>query len=154
MANPVVSLLARRRIVRVFDSIGARDAEAVLRGLDARVHHRFAGDSPLGGERHDRDAVRQWFERLHRLFPELAFTVRTVGVTGPAWDLRIAVEWSADVRPAVGERYVNVGAHVLRVRRGRVVCLHAYEDSEAVARACAAMAAAGVAEAAAPPIES
>lgn len=146
--------LVRRRVRAVFDSLSRGDVEAVLGGLSPQVHHRFAGDHPLGGERGDRDAVRRWFERLYRLFPSLDFTVTTVAVSGPPWDLTVAVEWSADVTPATGPGYTNVGAHVLRIRRGRVVCLHAYEDSQAVAEACRTMAAAGVDEAAAAPIES
>ena len=99
-----------------------------------------------------RSGVRRWFERLFRLFPSLHFSVMTVSVAGPPWDLTAAVEWRADVTPAAGPGYVNVGAHVIRIRRGRVVCLHAYEDSQAVAQACARMAAAGIAEAAAGPL--
>jgi ketosteroid isomerase-like protein len=147
-------VMVRRRVRRVFERLSAGDYEVVLAGLSADVHHRFAGDHPLGGERHDREAVRLWFERLFRLFPSLRFTVTKVAVSGWPWDLTAAVEWRADVEPMVGPGYVNAGAHVLRLRRGRVVSLHAYEDSQAVARACAVMAERGVTEAAAPPIMS
>lgn len=146
--------LAERRVRGVFDALGRRDVEAVLAGLAPDVHHRFAGDHALGGERHDREAVRAWFARLYRLFPGLQFSVRRVGVSGPPWDLTVAVEWVAEATPASGPPYVNVGAHVLRVRGGKVVCLHAYEDSQAVAEACRVMREAGVAEAGAPPITS
>jgi ketosteroid isomerase-like protein len=146
--------LVRRRIRRVFARLSMGDYEYALAGLHEDVHHRFAGDHPVGGERHDRGSVRLWFERLFRLFPELRFTVTDVAVSGWPWDLTVTVEWRADVTPASGPPYVNVGAHVLRIRRGRVACLHAYEDSQAVAEACARMAARGIAEAAAPPITS
>jgi ketosteroid isomerase-like protein len=146
--------LAARRVRHVFDRLSVGDYETALAGLAGDVHHRFAGAHPLGGERHDPDAVRRWFERLFRLFPELRFTVARTAVAGWPWDLTVTVEWRADVVPAVGPAYVNVGAHVLRVRRGRVACLHAYEDSQAVAEACARMAAEGIGEAAAAPITS
>ncbi len=64
------------------------------------------------------------------------------------------VEWTAEVTPAVGPSYRNVGAHVLRIRRGKVSEFLAYEDSQAVADACAVMAEAGITEATAPPITS
>ena len=147
-------VLVRPRIRRVFERLSVGDYEFALTGLSDDVHHRFAGDHALGGERHDRESVRRWFERLFRLFPVLRFTVTDVAVSGWPWDLAVTVEWRAEVEPVVGSQYVNVGAHVLRVRRGRVACLHAYEDSQAVARACAVMAENGVAEAAAPPIVS
>ena len=144
--------LVDRRVRGVFAAIGRHDYAAVLAGLAADVHHRFAGDHPLGGERHDRDAVALWFARLGRLFPGLDFDVRSVTVSGLPWRLTVTVEWLAQVTPAAGPRYTNAGAHVLRLRRGQVVCLHAYEDSQAVAAACALMHEAGMAEAAAAPI--
>ena len=146
--------LAARRVRHVFDRLSAGDYETALAALAPDVHHRFAGKHPLGGERHDAEAVRRWFERLFRLFPELRFTVTRTAVSGWPWDLTVAVDWRADVVPALGPSYVNVGAHVLRVRRGRVACLHAYEDSQAVAAACAWMADGGIEEAAAPPVVS
>lgn len=147
--------VVRRRLRSVFEQhLSTGDYEGALAGLAPDVHHRFAGAHALGGERHDRESVRRWFERLYRLFPSLRFTVSTVRVSGPPWDMRATVEWRADVTPLSGPPYVNVGAHVLRIRRGRVGCLHAYEDSQAVARACAAMQEAGVEEAGAPPITS
>ena len=146
--------IARRRVRGVFASLSRGDYESVLPGLAVDVHHRFAGDHALGGERHDREAVRLWFERVYRLFPSLVFDVTSVSVGGPPWNMRIAVEWVAHVTPVTGGSYDNVGAHVLHVRRGRVVCLHAYEDSQAVAEACRRMAAAGIDEAAAAPITS
>lgn len=145
--------LVRKRVVGVFDAIGRRELATVLGGLADDVHHRFAGDHALGGERHSREGVARWFERLFRLFPELTFEVHRVEVTGWPHDMWVVVEWTARVVPLAGEAYPNRGAHVLRLQRGRVTHLHAYEDSQAVARACRVMADAGVAEAAAPPIE-
>jgi ketosteroid isomerase-like protein len=146
--------LVRRRVRAVFDAIGRRDLEAVLGGLAHDVHHRFAGDHPLGGERHDLAGVERWFQRLYRLFPELTFDVHRVAVSGWPHDLTVVVEWTALVTPAAGERYLNHGAHVLRLQRGKVTHLHAYEDSQAVVAACRVMAASGIEEASAPPITS
>jgi ketosteroid isomerase-like protein len=150
----VIRRLAQRRVRAVFAALSEGDYETALAGLADNIHHRFAGEHPLGGERHDKAAVRLWFERLFRLFPELRFTVTKTAATGWPWDMTVVAEWEAQVTPQLGGRYVNKGAHVVRVRRGRVVCLHAYEDSQAVAAACQQMAAHGIAEAAAPPIES
>ncbi len=68
--------IARRRIHRVFDGLSRGDYSIALNGLADDVHHVFAGDHPLGGERHSRDAVRRWFERVFRLY-ELRFDLRT-----------------------------------------------------------------------------
>ena len=116
------------------------------------VHHVFAGDHALGGERHSIEAVRAWFERLFRLFPSLEFSIHRMTSHGVPWNIWVAVEWSAKATPAAGDAYVNRGAHWINLRKGRVVYFHAYEDSQAVALACDRMAALGIAEAAAPPI--
>jgi ketosteroid isomerase-like protein len=147
----VVHAIVRRRVRGIFDALSRGEYSLALDGLADDVHHVFAGDHPLGGERHSRDAVRRWFERLFRLF-DLRFDVRRVLVAGPPWDLLVGVEWIAHVTPKAGEPYVNEGAHIIRIRRGRIVYFHAYEDSQKVADACRRMADAGIEEAAATPI--
>lgn len=143
--------LIERRVRAIFDGLSHGDYTIAMNGLAGDVHHIFAGDHPLAGERHSRDAVGRWFERLFRLF-ELRFDVSEVFIAGPVWNLVVAVEWIAHVTPKVGAPYENRGAHIIRIRRGRVVYLHAYEDSQKVAEACREMAAAGIAEAGSAPI--
>jgi ketosteroid isomerase-like protein len=143
--------LVRRRIRAIFDALSKGDYRPALAGLAEDVHHVFAGDHALAGERHSRDAVERWFERLFRLF-DLRFDIRRVIVSGPPWNLVVGVEWLAHVRPKAGSPYVNEGAHVIEIRRGRVKYLHAYEDSQKVAAACARMRDAGIEEAGAAPI--
>lgn len=143
--------IVRRRISAGFDALSRGDCSVALEGLADDVHHVFAGDHPLGGERHSRVAVERWFERLLGLF-ELRFDIRRVAVSGPPWKILATVEWLGHVTPKAGEPYVNEGAHVIEIRRGRVVYFHAYEDSQKVAEACRHMASAGIAEAAADPI--
>jgi ketosteroid isomerase-like protein len=144
--------LVRRRIHTIFDALGRGDYMVVVDGLADDVHHVFAGDSALGGERHSRDAVRSWFERLFRLYDELRFEIQHVFVSGPPWNLVVGVEWLGHARPKAGQPYVNEGFHVINIRRGRVAYFHAYEDSQKVADACREMADAGIAEATAAPI--
>lgn len=144
--------LIRSRIESIFRDISRREMSNVLAGLAPNVHHRFAGEDPLGGERHSRQGVELWFRRLFRLYPQLTFTVHTVQASGWPWNLTVTVEWTALAVPLAGPTYDNHGVHVIRVERGRVTHLHAYEDSQAVGRACTVMADAGIEEAAAPPI--
>jgi ketosteroid isomerase-like protein len=143
----------RRRVGAIFDGLSRGDYTLAVNGLADDVHHVFAGDHALGGERHSRDAVRRWFERLFRLY-EVSFDVERVIVSGPPWDILITVEWLGHATPRAGAPYENEGAHVIRIRRGRVVYFHAYEDSQKVAEACRVMADAGIEEAAADPIEA
>lgn len=138
----------------MFDAVARGEHATVLDSLAEDVHHSFAGEHALGGDRHDKAAVALWLARLRRLCPQMRFDVHRTFASGPPWDLQVAVEWTAFVQPAAAETYVNHGAHVIRIVRGRVRELHAYEDSQVVARACAAMHAAGLDEAGAAPITS
>ena len=147
----LLGFLIAPKVQAIFDGLSRGDYSIALDGLSDDVHHVFAGDHPLAGERHSRDAVRRWFERLFCLF-ELRFDVRRIIVSGPIWNTVVAVEWIAYVTPKAGAPYENQGAHIIRIRRGRVVYLHAYEDSQKVAEACREMAIAGIAEAGTAPI--
>jgi ketosteroid isomerase-like protein len=146
----VYRALVSRRIRGVFESLNRHDPPMGDAAED--VHHVFPGDHPLGGERHSREALGRWFERLFRLFPGSHFEVRRVAVRGWPWDTWAAVEWVDRVGPAVGEPYVNEGSHWIRIRWGRVIEIHAYLDTQKVADACREMAAGGIEEAAAAPI--
>ena len=144
-------LTVRWRTARMFELL-SHDWQGTVEGLSEDVHHVFPGNHPLGGERHSREAVLRWFERLDRLFPGHEFQVHRVVSRGWPWSTWVAVQWSAELRPQIGEPYVNQGAHWLHLRWGKVVRLHAYLDSQLVAEACEVMAQAGVTEATAAPI--
>jgi ketosteroid isomerase-like protein len=142
-----------RRGARVgFERVSRGDAAPLLRIIAPNVHHVFAGDHALGGERHSRDALGRWFGRLFRLFPGLRLDVEEVASAGWPWKTIVTVEWRAHATLQDGSRYSNTGAHVIRLRWGKAVYIHAYEDSQRVADACRRLAAAGVEEASAPPI--
>ena len=144
--------IARRRTRGIFEALGRHEHQALLKDLGAEVRHVFPGDHALGGERHSPEAMGRWFQRLYRLFPELDFEVKRISVSGPPWDLWIAVEWVDRGKAADGVPYENEGAHWLRIQRGKGTYVHAYLDTENVSDACRRMAAAGIEEAAAPPI--
>lgn len=144
--------IVRRRAVEMFARLSRGDWDSVVSGLAPDVHHVFPGDHPLGGERHTREAVVRWFERLGRLFPGHDFQVERVASRGWPWSTWVAVQWAARLRPQVGEPYVNHGAHWIHVRWGKATYFHAYLDTQRVAAACREMAQRGVEEAAAEPI--
>jgi len=146
------SRIARRRVAATFERLSRGQWDAIVADLAPGVHHVFPGDHPLGGERHTREGVLRWFERLGRLYPGHEFEVHRVSASGRPWDMWVAVQWTAHLRPRVGDPYDNDGAHWIRVRRGKVVYFHVYLDTQLIADACRRMAAAGVVEAAASPV--
>ncbi|WP_018331787.1 nuclear transport factor 2 family protein [Actinomycetospora chiangmaiensis] len=142
-----------RRIARqTFDKVAARDYAAVLAGCSPDIHHRFGGDHALGGERHSREALGRWFDRLGRLTPTLAFEVTDVWVKGLPHDTVAVIRWQATQEPLDGVPYFNHGVHVVRMRWGKAVEIDANENSQLVADYLDRLAARGVEEAAAAPI--
>jgi ketosteroid isomerase-like protein len=144
--------IAKRKARGAFEALSRGDWESALEDVAPDVHHVFPGDNAIGGERHSADALRRWFERLHRLIPELEFEVRNVSVKGWPWDMMVAVEWADHGRAADGVPYRNEGAHWIRLRRGKAVYIHAYLDTEKVTAICRRLADNGFEEAAAEPI--
>jgi ketosteroid isomerase-like protein len=150
MYHSIVERIARKNFLRVNE----KDYDALLKDCAPNIHHRFGGQHALGGERHDRDALRRWFARLGRLGPTLKITVHDVWVKGMPWDTTIIVRWSATQDMPDGSPYVNRGVHIVRMRWGKIVDIDANEDSQIVAEALKVFAAHGVDEALAEPIVS
>jgi ketosteroid isomerase-like protein len=144
--------IAARRARGVFDALSRGDFRTVVDEVPPEVHHLFPGDNALGGERHSREGMQRWFERLHALFPKISFEITEVAVKGWPWDLRVAVQWTDHGRAADGEPYENRGAHWIRIHRGKPVRIQAYLDTDKVTAALDRMSRAGIQEASAHPI--
>ncbi len=145
--------IVRRSVAQVFAALSRGDYEVALAGMAPRFEHIFSGSHPIGGTRHTAEGMRRWFERLYRLNRNLSFTIKQIAVSGMPWNTTAIVEWRDTATLASGEPYVNDGVHVIRMRWGKVVSLHAYLDTEVFADACRRMADQGIDEAAAAPIE-
>ncbi|HKG36189.1 MAG TPA: nuclear transport factor 2 family protein [Solirubrobacterales bacterium] len=144
--------IAKRKVTGVFDALGRGDWEAGLADAADDVHHVFPGDHALGGERHSKEAMGRWFERVYRLIPDLQFEVESVAVRGLPWDMRVAVKWRDFGRMADGEPYENHGAHWIRLQRGKAKSIRAYLDTQSLADSLERMRSAGIEEAGAAPI--
>ena len=144
--------IARRKARGVFESLSRGDWKAAIEDVADDVHHVFPGDNAMGGERHSKQAMERWFERVYRLIPDLQFEVREIAVKGWPWDMKVAVEWADHGHASDGVPYKNEGAHWIRLRRGKAVYIHAYLDAEKVTEICRRLAEDGIEEAAAAPI--
>ncbi len=80
---PTAYRYAVEGVVRfAFSRLSAGDYQTLLKACASDVEHTFSGDHALGGTRHNKEALRHWFERLFRLFPGLDFEVKRVMVRG------------------------------------------------------------------------
>jgi ketosteroid isomerase-like protein len=148
----VYKAIARRKALATFEALSRGDWEAAIEDVAPDVHHVFPGDNAIGGERHSKEAMGRWFERLYLLIPDLHFDVKHIAVKGWPWDMMVAVEWADHGHASDGEPYVNEGAHWIRLQRGKATYIHAYLDTEKVTEICRRLAEDGVEEAAAAPI--
>src|ERR1700679_2311843 len=111
MYHSIVKHIARKNFLRVNE----KNFDALLKDCAPNIHHRFGGNHALGGERHDREALRQWFGRLGRLGTTLKITVNDVWVKGMPWDTTIIVRWSATQDMPDNSPYLNRGVHIVRM---------------------------------------
>jgi ketosteroid isomerase-like protein len=146
--------IVKRIAVRNFERVNNHDFQALLDSCVPDVYHRFGGDHALGGERHDRDALGRWMQRLGRLNPTLQLTVTDVWVKGGPARTIIVMRWTATQDMPDGSPYDNHGVHVITMRWGKIVSIDANEDSQLVHSALKIFAAHGVEEALAAPIVS
>jgi ketosteroid isomerase-like protein len=146
--------IVKRVATKNFERVNAHDYGAILRDCTADIHHRFGGHHALGGDRHDRDALGRWFERLGRLCPTLKLAVREVWVKGWPHDTTVIIRWTGTQTLPNGAAYENHGVHIVRMRWGKVFEIDANEDSQLVAESLKVFAGSGIEEALAEPIVS
>jgi ketosteroid isomerase-like protein len=143
-----------RKVRNTFGQLSEGDYETSVAEMPPELYHCFPGEHALGGVRRTPEGMRRWFGRLYEIFPDLNFEVKRVLVRGWPWNTAVAIEWVDRAITADGVPYVNEGTHVMRLRWGKLVYLHAYLDTQKVAEVCDRLAQSGMAEAAAPPIEA
>ena len=140
------------RIRRAWRHVDQGDYAYVIDQLAPQFVHRFAGDHTLAGTRHRPEAVRAWYQRLYRLLPGIRFEVTDILVGGWPWRTR-AVALVKVHATIANDPYENDLAQVIDLRWGRITGLSMHEDTQKLAGALARLHAAGVPEAAAPPIQ-
>jgi ketosteroid isomerase-like protein len=143
--------IVRRQYRKAWEAMNRHDFEAIITQLAPTFEVTFVGDTSLGGSRHTKDAMRRWFERLFRLFPDARFELRAVAVDGWPWDTRIFGSF-AITATVLGESYDNVFIQFVKMRWGRVTSYAIYEDSLKFWRTAQAMAAHGFDVATAPAV--
>jgi len=147
--------IVKKRIRQAFDHVNNHRWDELMKAITPDVHHRFGGAHAIGGERHDSDALRRWFERLARVLPNLRLKINNIWVEGWPWHTTVFVQWDGTATLLNGDgSYFNRGLHVITLRWGKIAALDVFEDSQEVARGLAAQAAAGREEAVAEPIVS
>ncbi len=148
------SSIVEKRIRETFDHVNNHRWEEAVKAVAPHIHHRVSGAHALAGERHNKEDLRRWFERVGRVLPNLRIKVDNIWVNGWPWDTTVFARWDGTATLLNEDAYVNRGLHVFTLRWGRVTSLEEFQDSRAAANALAAQAAAGLKEAVAEQIVS
>jgi ketosteroid isomerase-like protein len=132
-----------RKVRSSFAALNRGDVGPVVAAFAPEHVHSFYGEHPLGGTRTQLETTRAWYARLRRLFPDLAFAIEAITVSGMPWATTAMVEWTDRFSLPDGSVGSNQGVHVLRLAWGRVVGLRVYCDTQKLAAYCAQAAAQG-----------
>src|SRR5262245_9735719 len=146
--------IVKKKIRESFDQVNNHQWDDLMNSISPNVHHRFGGVHAIGGQRHDRDTLRLWFERLARVLPNLHLTIKNIWVEGWPWHTMVFVQWDGTATLLDGGPYSQHAVHVITLRWGKIAALDVFEDSQEVDRALTIQAAAGLKEAVAAPILS
>ena len=144
--------IVRQIMRRAYRCLSAGDYATPLKQFAPDIVFRFAGDHAMGGEQHGIAAVRQWFQRLYRLFPGIQFELVAIPVSGWPWNTTVTTHFRVRAALPGGRTYANEGMQFLRLRWGRAVEDYLYEDTQHLVATLHYLAQQGVAEALAPPL--
>ncbi|MEP7289392.1 MAG: nuclear transport factor 2 family protein [Chloroflexota bacterium] len=145
--------IAKHQIRQGYANISRGNFDVLLKQFSPHVKFCFSGDHAMGGELRNRESVRQWFERVHRLFPGLQIQADRIFVSGLPWDMTVTVEFTVCDTLPDGKRYQNQGIQVVRIQWGQVIEDYLIEDTQVLVGILHHLAELGVAEATAAPIQ-
>ena len=144
--------IVRKRIIGLFDAVGRGDAQPVLDAFAPRFTHMFLGGTALGGARKTLAATKAWYERLYRLLPGISFELGEIRISGAPWNTLAVVDWRESNLGADGVATENFGRHIVHLAWGKMTWLAICPDTVGLKTTLDRLAAAGFAEAHAPPI--
>jgi hypothetical protein len=144
--------IVARRLRAAFAAINAGRFDGIVEAFAPEHRHAMTGRHALAGERRSLASTARWYARLHRLLPGLGFDIHAIAVRGFPWRTVALVTWDDHFRLPDGALGTNRGVHEFELRWGRVTSLTVHCDTQRLATYLDRIAAAGIAEATAPPI--
>lgn len=145
--------IVKRIIRKGFADISRADFDPLLKQFAPNIHFTFAGQHAMSADFHDREAVRQWFNRLHRIFKGFQIEAQNIVVSGFPWNTTAAVQFTVRDTLPDGQPYVNHGTQFVRIVWGRVVEDHLIDDTQLLVETLGCLAAQhGIKEAVAQPL--
>lgn len=136
----------------IFERFSAGDYQALVESEADPLLFEYPGAHALGTTLTDLEAVRLWYQRFFRFFPDIEFTLKNVLTKGGPRKTTVVVEWEARATMPDGEPYDNRGIHILVIQMGKATAIRVYLDTQKKAEKLQRLAEHGFDEAAAAPI--
>lgn len=144
--------IVKRILANGYRQISRAEFEPLLKQFSPTIHFTFSGQHAMGGDFHSRETVRQWFERVHRFFPDLEIKAERVVVSGMPWSTWAAAQFSVKATLPDGSTYRNHGTQFIRIVWGTVVEDYLIEDNQVLVETLRCLSEQGIKEASAPPL--
>jgi len=148
----VYRTIVAAQVRKAWKHVDARDHMYVVDGFADEFTYRFVGAHALGGVRHTKEAMDRWFRRVFLLVGDCRFVVDDVLVKGWPWRTR-AVVLVRVTGELAGGPYENDVVQTIDIRWGKITAVTTLEDTQKLERTLDRLAATGIEEARAPPIE-
>jgi ketosteroid isomerase-like protein len=149
--------IVRQRIRGLFTKANEGNWQAIIDALSTNFTYRFVGDTPLGGTRHKKTSMQEWFRRIYRLVPDAKLIPQEIVVEGTPWNTRVMtyVKFRGtlpEVDGSKGTPYENEVMQLMHLKWGRVESVLTLEDTQRFVNILPLLSRAGIAEASAEPI--
>jgi ketosteroid isomerase-like protein len=131
--------IVRWRVRSLFAEANRGNWQAIIDTLSPTFVYRFVGNTPLGGTRTTKPAMRAWFQRIYRLVPDAQLHPQTIVVEGMPWNTRVMtyVKFRGTMPPvgdSAGAPYENEVMQLMQLKWGRLTWLRRRDDHSAVDR--------------------
>jgi ketosteroid isomerase-like protein len=130
MEKNMYQLIFKQQVAKGFQNISHANFDEVLKLFAPDIHFTFVGDHALGGSWRDRNIVKQWFDRVHRLLPDLQLRPLHIQVSGWPWDVTAITQFEVRAALPDGSLYRNQGIQILRIQLGKIVEDYLIEDTQ------------------------
>jgi hypothetical protein len=151
-------LIVRAKLRHLYAGVGLGKWQPIVDNLAETFVYRFIGDTPLGGTRRSKASMAAWWTRILTLCPGAQLVPQRIVVEGWPWNTTVMtyVHFNATIPGPGGVGFVpyqNEVMQLMQLRWGRITSILTIEDTQRFARILPDLAAAGIAEATAAPIE-
>ncbi|MBC8170920.1 MAG: nuclear transport factor 2 family protein [Anaerolineae bacterium] len=144
--------IVKRIVQHGFREMSKGNYEAAIKLFTPDIHFKFEGNHALGADLHSVEAVREWFQRISRIFPGLQFKPQRIIVSGMPWATHVATQLQISATLPDGRLYQNTAVQFLHLKWGRVLTDYVLEDTQILVTELENMGRQGNAEALAQPM--